>query len=592
MLRFRAGFADHVHSTAKAAGCPLAASRLLGSVMLATAALSASAVQADPGGRPLYGPWKSNEGGEYPRVIRLQQAGGANGTLLATFEHTFRDGTPGYLVIRRSADEGVSWSTAAIVPEPNRWPTMWQPSLLELPRRIGNWPAGTILLAENSSTKIDTRIYLFSSADHGTTWRREAAVVSGNGPKAGVWEPWLMIDGGGRLDMFFSDERNGGRYSQMLGGFVFDERANAFDTSREVPLVASDVRTDRPGMVTVARLPNGRFIAAYEVCTSLRAGHCPVYVKTSDDGLNWPRGIGQSIATRDGDIPSNNPYIVWSPGGGPMGQLTLTSANTGDAPSSMMLVNQDPGFRANAWGVVPRPYFPPQGKQYSVSLLPSPDGRLMRLTGEQRPFVRTAVSSSGVLPYADTFAQGSDYGWLDYGGTWTVATEAGQGVYSDSGGPGSKAIAGSSLWRDYTLTSDVRVNGAGQAGVLVRASKATVGMDALNGYYFAINPSNGSFFGGREDGGWTRLGGSTVRGLAPGRWYTITVSARGPQFEAVLTDRESGGFLGRLDIEDGRFPMGAIGLRDVDTAASWRRVRVDMGASKPFRIGQPMRPIQ
>lgn len=241
---------SHVSANRRISRFCLARGLWIAAVVLGVSVGHATPGYADAVGRPLYGPFKSNEGGEYPRVIRLQHAGAANGMLLATFEHTFRDGSPGYLVIRRSKDDGASWTNAAIISEPNRWPTMWQPSLLELPKRIGQYPEGTILLAENSSTKVDTRIYLFSSVDRSATWQQDTSVVSGAGPKAGVWEPLLLIDGRGALDIFFSDERHHHhRYSQMLGGFVVDEHANAFDRAHEVALAASDGPTDRPGMV-------------------------------------------------------------------------------------------------------------------------------------------------------------------------------------------------------------------------------------------------------------------------------------------------------------------------------------------------------
>jgi len=479
--------------------------QLFSLIVLASAATS---VLADAPGKPIYGPFKANEGGEYPRAIRLQYSGSANGTLLATFEHTFRDGTPGYLVIRRSTNDGASWTEAATIPEPNKWPTMWQPFLLELPKRVGRYPEGTILLAENSSirpgdasTKPQTRIFIFSSADHGSTWQQDSVVTSGGGPKQGVWEPFLLIDSTGRLLIYFSDERRSDRYSQFLGAYAYDEMKNAFDTSREIDL-ASGLRTDRPGMVTIAPLPGGGFMAAYEVCTSLRVSHCPVHTKISSDGLHWPGGLGELVAARDGNAPANNPYLVWSPIGGPNGRLSMIAEYTANVPSNLMLVNQDPGFRSGAWEWVPRPYIN-QHTQYSASLLPSPDGHEMRLFGAARleeavrPYVLTASANAGVLPYTDTFSSGADYGWLDFGGSWSVSQDEGDGIYTDAGGPGAKAIAGSSLWHDYTLRSEIKLNQAGQAGVLVRVSNPGAGPDALNGYYIGINPQSGVLFGGR-----------------------------------------------------------------------------------------------
>lgn len=551
-----------------------------------------TAALGDAPGTPIYGPFKADEGGEYPRAIRLRHSGDANGTLLATFEHSFRDGTPGYLVIKRSTDDGASWSTAATIPEPNRWPTMWQPFFLELPKRIGRYPAGTILLAENSSRKPDTRIFLFSSPDHGSTWHPDSVVTSGGGPRQGVWEPFLLIDAMGRLVIYFSDERRRDQYAQFLGGYVFDERSNTFDTNNEINL-ASGGETDRPGMVTIAAVPSRGFIAAYEVCTTLRVGHCPVHVKTSTDGLHWPVGLGDTVGARDGNAPSNNPYLVWSPVGGPGGRLSLIAMHTAEPASNLILINQDPSFRPDAWEWTPRPYANLH-PQYSASLLPSPDGRQMRLFGAARlddavrPYVLTASANAGVLPYADSFATGVDRGWLDFGGIWTVSKEDGEGVYSNAGGPGAKAIAGSSLWRDYSLRSDIRLDHAGQAGVLVRVSHPAIGADALDGYFIGINPRSGVLFAGREDGGWTRLASVPVPGLVTGHWYTIAVRASGPRFEAMVVEKGTAAPMGRIAFEDGRFATGAIGLRDFNTSASWKNVRVDNAMRYPPRQERPM----
>ncbi|KAJ5192060.1 hypothetical protein N7449_008202 [Penicillium cf. viridicatum] len=61
----------------------------------------------------LWQPAQNDESVGYSRVIQLQHAGGANGKLLATFEHwyTDTDNTPSYYIIRESTNNSTTWDT-------------------------------------------------------------------------------------------------------------------------------------------------------------------------------------------------------------------------------------------------------------------------------------------------------------------------------------------------------------------------------------------------------------------------------------------------------------------------------------------------
>jgi hypothetical protein len=55
-----------------------------------------------------------NEDASYPRVIRLQPSGSANGTLLATFSHSGYNNQPSSFPIYQSTDGGQTWSSSPI----------------------------------------------------------------------------------------------------------------------------------------------------------------------------------------------------------------------------------------------------------------------------------------------------------------------------------------------------------------------------------------------------------------------------------------------------------------------------------------------
>lgn len=62
-------------------------------------------------------------------------------------------------------------------------------------------------------------------------------------------------------------------------------------------------KSDRPGMITVTELPNGKYMATYEMVNrpSLSQNNAVVYCKFSDDGVTWDAGsLGNRVALADG----------------------------------------------------------------------------------------------------------------------------------------------------------------------------------------------------------------------------------------------------------------------------------------------------
>lgn len=83
---------------------------------------------------------------------------------------------------------------------------------------------------------------------------------------------------------------------------------------------------DRPGMVTVSELPNGKYIATYEVVNrpSYDQNSSVVYCKFSDDGLSWDEDdLGTLVQTADGQCLGSSPYVKWVNAGGPNGMVII-----------------------------------------------------------------------------------------------------------------------------------------------------------------------------------------------------------------------------------------------------------------------------
>ncbi|GAB3433362.1 hypothetical protein [Flindersiella endophytica] len=592
---------------------------LIALVLLTTLGWSPGLASANTVGTALYsvGP---NEGVTYARVIRLAHSGAANGRLLATFEFGVNDGEA-RVPVRQSLDDGASWSSLANVADGQTGAahpssSIYQPFLYELPQQVGAYPAGTLLLTANViGTDNSTNFQLWRSTDHGATWTYVSmyqyarnADVGGDDP--GIWEPFLTLNGAGKLVAFFADERQRATHSQFVGHVVSNDGGDTWSANPDgstnyapglVKDVASPPQVERPGMPTVTRLPNGTFVLAYEICSTSR-GACEAYLKKSIDGGNvWgsgPADRGTFVQTTDGRYLGSSPYVTWSPGGGPNGQLLMAgmhvryTAGDGFAYENHEAVFVNTNNGDGAWSWFPAPLQIQDGgpgslSNYSPSLLPSVDGREVRYTapsnlaGQPRS-ERTESANAGVLPYTAPWtggaSGGSQKGWKHYGGTWGLSG----GVMSESAGGtgGSKSLAGSTGWTNYVLEGDVRRNSAGangNAGLLLRVSDPDIGTDALNGYYVGVGATG--LILGRQAYNWTQLTpAAAIPGGSPvGTWIHVSAHVSGCtiSISAKRADDPNAQPATATYTDPACFTAGAVGVRTFDGTASWRNVTVD-----------------
>jgi hypothetical protein len=348
-------------------------------LLLALIATSSMLVFATPGkaqalSRPsqtLYTPPPSDPwpGSLYPRALQLQNSGASNGTMLATFEQ-YKSGTPVF-PIYRSTDNGNTWTQISSVADTqNGWGMRWEPFLYELPTRIGKYPAGTILAAGDSvpSDRSGTKIDLYASTDHGLTWSfvsniaigGEAISTNGHTP---IWEPFLMVDGS-KLICYYSDQRDPNHGQKV----VHQVSTDGLHWGPVVDDVATPTYSDRPGMPTVAKLPNGNYIMTYEY-GGASEGNFAVYYKISSDPEAFGSVPGTVLRATDGTVPTSSPYIVWMPTGGPNGTLVVSAYSTGD-----LFLNTGAGA-PNAWTRIASNTAP----GYSRGMVPLPDGHSLEV---------------------------------------------------------------------------------------------------------------------------------------------------------------------------------------------------------------------
>ncbi|KAF1916490.1 hypothetical protein BDU57DRAFT_529548 [Ampelomyces quisqualis] len=272
-----------------------------------------------------------------PRVLYARSAQLADGTLLATWENYSPEPPKVYFPIYQSKDGGYTWSELSRVQDTQQnWGLRYQPFLYVLQNNFPGFKKGTVLLA-GSSIPTDlskTQIDLYASSNSGKTWRFVSHLAAGgearpNNGLTPVWEPFLM-EYKNTLIHYYSDQRDNATHGQKM---VHQTTKDLKTWGPVIDDVAYPKYTDRPGMPTVALLPNGKYIMAYEygggpaITTSYQF---PVYYKIVSDPEKFGPAIGISLKATDGTIPSGSPYVVWSPVGGKNGTVIVSAHSGGD----------------------------------------------------------------------------------------------------------------------------------------------------------------------------------------------------------------------------------------------------------------------
>jgi hypothetical protein len=333
-------------------------------------------------------------GVQYPRVIQIKY-GADKGALLATFSGGAggRGGGSG-IPIWRSTDNGESWTHFSDVAQ-----IRGQPCLYELPAKMGEFPAGTLMACGNGvSGDPNARggLGVAYSTDGGRNWAYLSTIAVGGGgrydpaDRAGlsrdqnpVFEPYLFADAAGRLVAYFSDERDKkSGYSQLLDHVVSTDGGRTWG-----PLVYDVAIPDglsRPGMAIIARDGKGKFYMSYELVSApgypLEPRTNSAHFRTSADGDDWGdfKLPGTLIQDRWRQFPNGTPYIVWSPWGGPNGSLLVTGRsvvrdNLGRVGQGMF-INRNGG--EGLWTLLETPidYIIDQDG-YSQTMIPLGDGQ-------------------------------------------------------------------------------------------------------------------------------------------------------------------------------------------------------------------------
>lgn len=177
------------------------------------------------------------------------------------------------------------------------------------------------------------------------------------------------------------------------------------------------------------------------------------------------------------------------------------------------------------------------------------------------------------LPFQDRFVSRHAEEWQAYGGTWSFRDH---GVINRSDERGAKIVAGNEQWSDYQLHADIQMLGWGDIGLLTRVSHASVGINSYRGYYAGIQSRDGALILGAANDDWIAVRPAAIEGgIHSGVWYHLDVVAVGCTVGAHLRNPENGAEVWSALRQNPCWSKGKIGLRSLDTGATWKNVVVE-----------------
>ncbi|MFC7303991.1 exo-alpha-sialidase [Streptomyces monticola] len=346
----------------------------------------------------------------YPRAVRLAHTPGAEGRVLASVV-TF-SGNDGIGAVHESTDDGRSLREVGTVRDPDAagGQGLCCATLYELPRQIGDLPAGTLLWAASVGQDEANRrmaLRVFKSTDVGRTWSYLSTIATAPNDR-GLWEPEFSVDASGALVAHYSDETDPGHSQKLVAARTTDGRTwtGHHDT------IASNPASDRPGMAVVRKLGDGTYFMSYEICAAAGQYVCVVHYRTSSDGWNWgdPAHLGYRPETADGKYFKHAPNLAWAPeAGNPKGRLfligqVLHNRDDSRAEGSGRTVWVNSAGGAGPWREIPAPVAVESTvvdhcPNYSSSLLPSADGSsLLEVATDWDGGVCRACFAAGAVP--------------------------------------------------------------------------------------------------------------------------------------------------------------------------------------------------
>lgn len=243
-------------------------------------------------------------GSQYGRLLQLKDGSWLAGYTISR-NNGYRNDPKGGLELQfaKSTDGCKTWAPISILSDPGR--DMDNAMLIQC-------PDGAVLLACRSVRWQESYVLpVYKSTDKGQTWQRLSIIDQTHGkpgelgkPDKGIYEPHFYFLGDGRLAVMYANEKHvveNPSYSQIISERISPDTGKTWGDEIFVAHTPGN-SASRPGMPVWTKMKNGKYIVVFEVCGPQG---CNIYHKTSNNGVDWPVGIGNRIADQLG-----GPFIL------------------------------------------------------------------------------------------------------------------------------------------------------------------------------------------------------------------------------------------------------------------------------------------
>lgn len=132
-----------------------------------------------------------------------------------------------------------------------------------------------------------------------------------------------------QLGLFYSDSRDPD-HSQKLS---HQTSTNLIDWDDPVDDAASANYTLRPGMTSITKMGNGKFIFTYELdkISGFPAyAKQPIHYRIADSPFKFDSSTEFRIIASDGTVASSAPQVIWTPAGGVNGTILVSASHAED----------------------------------------------------------------------------------------------------------------------------------------------------------------------------------------------------------------------------------------------------------------------
>ena len=195
------------------------------------------------------------------------------------------------------------------------------------------------------------------------------------------------------------------------------------------------------------------------------------------------------------------------------------------------------------------------------------DGPTLHFDGPEQETQLLEIARQQIVPQtAPEQVSGQDPEWTHFDGDWTLTAD--HSLHPVQPTAGGKVIWKQPDFSDGAIEADVRIQGGGDAGLVVRVQHPRSGTDALTSYN--VNFSKNRLRLGKHENNWRELV-SVPREFRLGQWVHLRAEFQGGRIR-IFVNHESAPAIDYVDPQP--LPAGKVGLRTFHCPVEFRQITV------------------